>query len=72
MSSTSLSKPQGKKKELLALAAANGVGEPQHGSITSRVADGWLFEVTGKDDDALCKDPKARARFKNFLWFLWE
>ena len=28
MSSTSLSKPQGKKKELLALAAANGVGEP--------------------------------------------
>ena len=30
----------------------------QHGSMTSRVADGWLFEVTGKDDDALAKTPR--------------
>ena len=57
MSSTSLSKPQGKKKELLALAAANGVGEPSMARWL-RVADGWLFEVTGKDDDALAKTPR--------------
>jgi len=38
---------QCKKKELLALAAANG--------------------VTGKDDDALCKDPKVMAAVKTAL-----
>ena len=38
----------------------------QDGAMTSRVMADFL-RSPGKDDDALCKDPKARASFRNFL-----